>query len=35
MCVESWSLLGLIDSNIKAALRINMVNKKKEELPVG
>ncbi len=36
MCVGSWSLLGLInDSDIKAALGMDVVNGEEDELPVG
>ena len=36
MCVGSWSLLGLIDDlDIKAALGVDMVIGKEEDLPVG
>ena len=36
MCVGAWSLLGLIDeSDIKAALGINVVIGKEKELLVG
>jgi len=36
MCVGAWSLLGLInESDIKAALGIDVVIGKEEELPVG
>jgi hypothetical protein len=36
MCVGSWSLLGLIDDpDIKAAIGMDMVNGKEDELPIG
>ena len=36
MCIGSWSLLGLIkDSDIKAALELDLVNGQEEELAAG